>query len=307
MDDIFTEIPGSSAWTRVEHIKKGWSRDEKYYVEMPGGAAGGRKLLVRISDIADRPRKELEYEALRALDGVPTLMSRPVAFGTCNGGRSAFTLLTWIEGVPAEDHLAALTPKEQYALGLAAGEGLRALHTIPAPVDQPSWGERFNSKIDRNIRLHQSCEFRLPFADTVISYIDSNRHLLDGRPQVFQHGDYHCGNMIVTPEGELGIIDFNRLDYGDPWEEFNRIVWCAAASGYFASGRINGYFDGAVPDEFFRLLAVYIGSNILSSVPWAVPFGQSEVDTMVAQARDVMDWYDGYRRYVPRWYVATPG
>jgi len=33
-------------------------------------------------------------------------------------------------------------------------------------------------------------------------------------------------------------FDFNRLDYGDPWEEFNRIVWCAGISKQFASGRI---------------------------------------------------------------------
>ncbi len=307
MDGRFAEIPGSSAWTKIEPIKKGWSSDDKYYVEMDrgaaSGAAGGQKLLVRISDITDRSRKELEFDALRALDGVPILMSRPIAFGTCNSGRSVFTVLTWIDGVPADEYLPALSPNEQYALGCAAGRTLKALHTIPAPEGQPSWGERFNRKIDRNIRTHASCEFSLPFADAIISYIDSNRHFLEGRPQVFQHGDYHCGNMIVTPEGELGIIDFNRVDYGDPWEEFNRIVWCAAVSGHFASGRINGYFDDEVPDEFFRLMGLYIGSNMLSSVPWAVPFGRSEVDTMIAQAREVMDWYDGYRQYVPRWYV----
>ena len=156
---------------------------------------------------------------------------------------------------------------------------LKEIHTIPAPVGQPDWAERFNRKIDRNIRTHEDCEFRLPFADKMVSY----------------------------------IIDFNRLDYGDPWEEFNRIVWCGAVSGSFASGRINGYFGESappsapayVPEEFFRLMALYIASNMLSSVPWAVPFGQAEIDTMTAQAREVMDWYDDFRRYVPGWYVKS--
>lgn len=53
--------------------------------------------------------------------------------------------------------------------------------------------------------------------------MESNRYLLEGRPQTFQHGDYHVGNMIITKSRELGIIDLNRFDYGDPWEEFNRI------------------------------------------------------------------------------------
>jgi serine/threonine-protein kinase len=58
--------------------------------------------------------------------------------------------------------------------------------------------------------------------------------------------------MIVSPEGELRIIDFNRSDDGDPWEEFNRIVWSAAVCPHFATGQIHGYFDGNPPDEFFN-------------------------------------------------------
>ena len=57
--------------------------------------------------------------------------------------------------------------------------------------------------------------------------ITANRYLLKDRPQVYQHGDYHIGNMMIDHNGQLHVIDFNRNDYGDPWEEFNRIVWCA--------------------------------------------------------------------------------
>ncbi|MDF2593573.1 MAG: aph, partial [Clostridia bacterium] len=136
-------------------------------------------------------------------------------------------------------------------------------------------------------------------------YIEHNRSLLLNRPQSFQHGDYHVGNMIITPVGELGIIDFNRFDYGDPWEEFNRITWCVSISPAFASGYINGYFDDAVPDMFFRLMALYIAGNQLSSIPWAIPFGQEEVNTMLAQAQDVLKWYDDFETYVPNWYATN--
>ena len=61
------------------------------------------------------------------------------------------------------------------------------------------------------------------------------------------------------------------------WEEFNRIVWCAQAAPAFASGMVDGYFDGDVPMEFWKLLALYICSNTLSSLPWAIPFGEGEV------------------------------
>ena len=52
----------------------------------------------------------------------------------------------------------------------------------------------------------------------------------------------------------------------------------------FASGMADGYFDNNVPPDFWRLLALYIGSNTLASLPWAIPFGEEEVQTMRRQA-----------------------
>ena len=80
--------------------------------------------------------------------------------------------------------------------------------------------------------------------------------MLAGRPQTFQHGDYLIGNLMIGSDSSLYIIDFNRCDFGDPWEEFNRIVWCAQKAPVFASGMVDGYFDGAVPADFWRLLAL---------------------------------------------------
>ena len=136
----------------------------------------------------------------------------------------------------------------------------------------------------------------------MIAYINSHRHLLNNRSQCMQHGDYHCGNLVLTPDHHVDVIDFNRFDVAEPWEEFNRIVWCAQASPAFASGRVRGYFGGEPPVEFWRLLALYISSNTLSSMYWAIPFGQKEIDTMMRQAAEVLEWYDNMKNPVPTWY-----
>ena len=101
------------------------------------------------------------------------------------------------------------------------------------------------------------------------------------------------------------VIDFNRNEYGDPWEEFNRIVWCAQSTPLFATGMVDGYFGGEVPMEFWELLALYICSNTLSSLPWAIPFGEEEIEVMKKLAKDVLEWYDGMTSTVPKWYVRT--
>lgn len=51
---------------------------------------------------------------------------------------------------------------------------------------------------------------------------------------------------------------------------------------------LDEYFDGEVPMEFWELLALYISSNSLSSLPWTIPFGQDEIDVMIKQAEDIM-------------------
>ena len=141
--------------------------------------------------------------------------------------------------------------------------------------------------------------------EAFIRVIEENRHLLANRPQTLQHGDYHIGNMMIGDDGRLYIIDFNRFDYGDPWEEFNRIVWCAQKAPVFAAGLVDGYFGGEVPEEFWRLLAMYISSNTLSSLPWAIPFGEKEIAVMKNQANEILGWYDGMREIVPGWYKAN--
>ena len=200
--------------------------------------------------------------------------------------------------------LPKMTETEQYVLGVKSGRILREFHNTPAPNEQEEWGTRFNRKTDSKIKNYHDCGIKIEDDDKIIAYLKANRHLLEGRPQCLQHGDYHVGNMIISPEGELSIIDFNRNDYGDPWEEFNRIVWSAAVSPHFATGQLNGYFNGRPPVQFFKLLAFYISSNMLSSIPWAIPFGEEDVTVMKNQAKDVLTWFNGMNNPIPTWYLA---
>jgi len=53
-------------------------------------------------------------------------------------------------------------------------------------------------------------------------------------------------------------------------------------------------------------LALYVATNTLGSLPWAIPFGEEEVATMRRQAADVLSWFDQFRRLVPSWYERPP-
>lgn len=279
-----------------EPINKGWSCDRKYCAV----TADGTKYLLRITPKEKSASRADMFRIQQEVAALDVPMCKPVEFGACEDG--VYIVQTWIDGDEAESVIPRLSDTEQYVYGLEAGHILSIIHSMPVPATQGDWESRFNRKMDRKIQKYMECPIHYENGQAFIDYIRENRHLLKGRPQVFQHGDYHIGNMMIDRDGKLQIIDFDRYDFGDPWEEFNRIVWCAQKSPLFASGMVNGYFDGDVPLEFWKLLALYIASNTLSSVYWAIPFGQSEVDTMLAQAKDILCWYDNMRNPVPTWY-----
>lgn len=283
--------------TNREPILEGWSNDRKYCVT----DEKGERFLLRISDPAQYDAKQTEFVMMQRAASLGIPMCRPVEFGVCDEG--VYSIQSWIDGEGAEDRIPLLPPGEQYDYGLEAGRILRRIHSIPAPASQEDWAVRFNRKIDARVRNYGVCPIKYPKGQAFIDCINAYRHLLNGRPQTYQHGDYHIGNMMIDRSGKLCIIDFDRNDFGDPWEEFNRIVWCARKSPLFASGMVDGYFDGAVPADFWRLLALYISSNTLSSVHWAIPYGEAEVNTMLNQAEDVLTWFDDMTNTIPTWYV----
>ncbi len=278
-------------------IDKGWSGDQKYCAT----TADGQKYLLRISSIDRLERKRREYEKMSEVAELGIPMCLPIEFGTCSEG--AYSIQSWIDGEDAESLVISMNAESQYRYGLDAGRILSKIHTISAPADALDWEARFNSKIDRKIAMYEACELKYESGgDAFQEYIAENRHLLRGRPQSYQHGDYHIGNMMIDSDGVLTVIDFDRDDFGDPWEEFNRIVWCAQAAPAFASGMVDGYFAEEVPMDFWKLLALYICSNTLSSLPWAIPFGEGEIQVMRNQAAQVLEWYDGMKNVVPAWY-----
>lgn len=285
-----------SDFVTVEKIEKGWSHEQKYKVT----DKSGQSFLLRITPMEQYEQKKVEFENMKRVSRLGIPMCQPIEFGTCDEG--VYSLQSWIDGRDLRDIALELTEEELYRYGLDAGKILKKMHSIKAPEGMEDWESFFNRKMDRKIEMYRNCALKYDGGEAFITYIEQNRHLLKSRPMTYQHGDYHTGNLMIDTEGNLVVIDFNRDDYGDPWEEFNRIVWCVQEAPPFACGMVDGYFDGEVPMEFWTLLALYISSNTLSSLPWAIPFGQGEIDVMTKQAAEILDWYDGMTNVVPKWY-----
>jgi len=295
-DDLMLKVKKLTDY-KVTKIEKGWSNDEKYLLE-----TGKEKLLLRLTDISQYEKKKYEFEMFQKLKQVNVPTSRPIEFGIDDENKHVWMTLSWVEGEDLETQIQNFSVGDQYKFGIKAGKILQKIHAVEIPEPLTDWDVHFNKKTDKRLKIYDECEIKIPGADAFIAYIEQNRHLLKGRPQTFQHGDYHIGNMILTAENKVIPIDFNRLDTGDPWEEFNRILFCKDISPAFASGRVDGYFDGDVPDKFWQLLAFYISSNTLGGIAWALDFGEEEVNFSLKQAQRTLKDYDNMTLIVPKWY-----
>ena len=38
------------------------------------------------------------------------------------------------------------------------------------------------------------------------------------------HGDFHIGNLLLTAGGKLAVMDFDRRQVGDRWQDFQRAL-----------------------------------------------------------------------------------
>lgn len=295
----FKGIPGSESWQRVEKIDKGWSSDEKYEVL----DSAGRRLALRLSDGSRFESKKAEFERVGLVSGLPFAVSRAVDFGLTADDMHVYQLLTWVEGEPLEERIDFLTSQAQYECGRQAGDFLRQIHELPTRACSDEWEERMAEKMLTRVKLYEECGHRIEGDEAAIAFVRTNLGLLQNVRKVCQHGDYHIGNLILTPSGQIGVIDFNRSDWGDYVEEFYKVqAFDRERSIPFAQGKIDGYFAAAPPGEFWRRLALYVAYSSLYSIVWAIPYGPEDVEGMRERCRLALEDYDGFRRLVPRWY-----
>ena len=279
-----------------EPIPRGWSADRKYKALTADGTA----YFLRISPMDRYENRRLQFSHMEQVRDLGIRVCAPVEFGACAEG--CYQLFGWVEGRDAEEVLPSLTGGQRYALGLQAGRMLKTIHSLPLPFEAEPWSVRYGRKLDTKLAAYEASPLKYEKGDLYLDLLRRERHLVEDRPLVWHHGDFHCGNLMLDDDLHLWVIDFDREDIGDPWYEFNRIIWDVRVGAEYARGMVDGYFDGSVPEEFWRLLRLYQSQNMLSSLPWAMDFGDEEIRIATENAERVLDWYDDLRETIPNWY-----
>ena len=278
-----------------ELISKGYSEEVKYKV------IADKKYFLKISPQSFTKKKELE---LNYISDLKNEMKFPKLIEVKYKSDSILSLYEWIDGVDFREYVIQLTDKELYQYGIQAGEFLKKIHSIYIEEYSDNWEEYYIKKSMKKIDSFRKVNIKFPEIETFIDYIVTHQYLLQDRPISLCHGDYHVGNMMIELETKkLVIIDFGSLEIGDPMEEFNRMIWNAQLSEEFATGFVNGYFEGEqIPDIFWKLMAYYMACDVVGSIPWAINFGDNQLEIMFKRAKLVLDWFDDFKRVIPKFY-----
>ena len=298
------DIPGYKMFTKIEPITKGWSDDKKYYIE----TVDSRRMLLRISDADELERKKAEYSMMERVYAHGVITSEPLGFGLCDNGKNVYSLSGWLNAKDLKEVLPLLPETEQYMLGMTAGKTLRKIYSIPTLDNAEPWSDWFYRKVQGRINFYNENPIKSESGDSIVHYLQDNKHLLDGRPQTFIHGDFNISNMMLMPDKQIGVIDFNSYnkDHGDPWWEFDPCMdgWGSEPSAYFFTGLIKGYFNGEPPNDFFKVFSYYLAYDALAALCDTSVHNQGEPEVGRRHMESIMRWTDNFQNPIPTWYLS---
>jgi aminoglycoside phosphotransferase (APT) family kinase protein len=296
---LITQIPLISNYKEVIEIKKGFSSDEKYLIHMQDG---NNKLLLRLFNVEELELKKSEYSILERMQEYHVTCSRPISIGEV--GNQGYMITSYIEGKDAEDEISTYSDEDQFNMGFEAGKELRKMHQLSAPEHISSWYSRKVEKHNRYIDAYLECGIKVKNDKRLMKFIDENIHLMKVRPNLFQHDDFHLGNIIVNNNKFAGVIDFNRYDWGDPYHEFLKIgIFSRGVSIPFSIGQIRGYFNNNEPEEdFWRLYSLYMAMCVFSTVVWTLKTIPNNMNEMLDKVYMYLEDHDYFSRLKPKWY-----
>lgn len=295
---LLIDIPQYKSWRKIEKINYGWSDDVKFYIE----DLEGTKFLLRISNVDKLENKKKEFYIIQKYNQLLFEMSQAIDMGVCNSGQNIYMLLSWVEGQSMENVIGTLNEQEQYQLGIKAGNVLKAIHSLPVEATDIPKIKKTKKKL-KQLQRYENSKYRVPNDEEVIDFVKENIDLMCQSEPVYEHGDFHIGNMVYTPQKDVGIIDFNRWECGDRYEEFYKLQsFNVDVSVAFSMGQLHGYFDGEPTMDFWKIQAVYVAHSALFSIEWAAKYGEEDIANMTRICYNAFRDYDNFNLLIPKWY-----
>ncbi|PZG39278.1 aminoglycoside phosphotransferase [Listeria ivanovii] len=276
----------------IKEINKGFSLDQKYQVD--------DNYLVRIFHKATLKERKIEFETIQKLNSVTQNIPRALDFGTLQG--EGYMVIDYLQGKDAESGMDELSNFEQFQAGFSAGEVLQKIHKADIEGPKINWFDFQQEKYFRKLKILKNSMMEISFLQETEDFIEANLFLMRGRESRLQHGDFHPANIILNQHQFAGVIDFNRLEFGDPLFDLAKIGFFTTNSSItFAKGNILGYLNEEEPAGFWKLFALYTAMHLVFALSWASEKDYRNLGKLIDYAKKAVDSHDNFRKLMPKW------
>ena len=288
MQEVLSELERLLDWPRIVKctaILKGFSFDQKYKIELENHET----YFLKVCDSLARERKLEEYEYMRRFESLQIPMPKLLHFVNMDNLNQCVQVFEWIEGEDGQDILSRLTEREQYLAGKRAGEVLKVIHTVEKKNVEESWETLRWNKYESYLQAIE--EYQTDFIDlkAVLAFVEHHKDLLQDRPVVFLHDDFHPANLMVHHKEFRAVIDFARFDFGDPIHDFYKVpLFTTDVSVPFAIGQVHGYCGGE--------------PSLPADIVWTNRITPHLLNEMKIRLRRILEEHHDFTSYIPSWY-----
>lgn len=298
---IVEREPALAAVTRIEPLDAGYSSDTKFVLYVNASPA----FVLRIAPIAHEARRRRDFVALGELRARAVRSSEPIALGQAEGGALVYTVLSYVVGTDGEVALPEMTEAACYEAGVEGGGELRKVHAAPAPR-LSNWAAERRTKYETRSAAVRERGLGFAGETEAEAFVRGNLHLLDEAAIVFQHDDFHPANVILRDAQFVALIDFNRSDYGDPYEDFRKLPWFTLpVSAAFARGCLVGYFEAYEPPrDFWPRYTLHVAMSGWDSVLWAADSFPAQLADFRERSTAILAGHDLVDGGPPAWWLA---
>ena len=283
----------SMGFTKVEAISAGASEDKKYYVE----TRKGESLLARASPILNKPKKIAnmlsQFEMMQHLAAAGVSMSELTRFYILDKSK-LLHYYKWCNGVVLYRQVKNdnVIDDEKYKLGVKMGEITKNIHTVSVEK-QSNIFKTMKNKVDRELKAYSKSNIRSLVSDNLISFISNhNIDFLKDRPVSLIHGDLNMSNAILNDKGEIFIIDWEQICYGDPLFDLAKVELNVGINSHFGTGMMNGYLKEDFVDDFsLTTFRFYFAFKMLNGLRFYL---KREKRNRIKIAYRSLNWFDSH-------------
>ncbi|MFD2045498.1 aminoglycoside phosphotransferase family protein [Ornithinibacillus salinisoli] len=279
----------------IRKIEKGFSFDNKYIID--------DTYLLRTFLNENEKKRRQEFDYINIASNYSSFVPKGIEYNTLPEIEMSYMVLSYLPGTDGEEAIKDLTGTEQYNAGFLAGKELKNIHQVPAPRNYPSWYITKKKKSEKYLMELQQVNIEESIKELLATYIREHEDIMKDRPNTLQHDDFHPSNLLIHHRTFAGIIDFQRMDWGDPVHDLHKLgFFSKPISIEFTKGIIDGYHDNHVTDEFWRLYGLYSAMHVVSALVWGQRLSKEQYNKMKKYSFAVIKDHDNFNNSVPTWY-----